>query len=296
MAHDVFPPTDFAEPGSPGSEDTVGSDDTDAPGDETKGLRAFFLGRWNSLWYLVLVIGFILFELTAQPALVAVAICSKFGLEDVRNGYWLRRSDPLRVRGKVLFWFSLSRGLWKTTLVAFVAMVGFVFLAMIFGQRQLVARGHIVGSGATFLFGFILASLTTLTGVILARVGAIKIWLDAGVSEARAAREFPPRERGINRVSLILAAALILPVMMFLILMVGVAQANPAAIRNAIGFLLGLFVLPVVIIGTGAALSKSVVARYWAECWSRQPSARRGRTLREVAIEEGALDEQAGHV
>ena len=294
MPHDVFPPTDFAEPRNSGSEDHVDRDGTDAPAEQTKGLRAFLFGRWNSLWYLVVVLGFVLFELTAQPALVAVAICSKFGLEDVRNGYWLRRSDPLRVRGKVLFWFSLSRGLWKTTLVAFVAMVGFVFLAMIFGQRQLVARGHIVGSGATFLLGFVLASLTTLTGVILARVGAIKVWLDAGISEARAAREFPPRQRGINRVSLILAAALILPVMMFLILMVGVAQANPAAIRNAIGFLLGLFVLPVVIIGAGAALSKSIVARYWAECWSRRPSPRRGRTLRDVAVEEGVIDEPAG--
>jgi len=288
MSRDEFPPTHFAEPTDTRFHDVPGEN----AGDGQTGLGEILFGRWNSLWFLLMAIGFGLFELTAQPALVVVAICTKFGIADVRNAYWLRRRDPARVRGKVLFWFSLSRGLWKTTLVAFLTMVGFVFLALIFQQRQLVAPGHVVGSGATFLFAFILASLTTLTGVILARVGGVRVWVDAGLTEARQDKEFPPPEAGFNRVSLILASSLILPVLAFLVLLAGIAQANPAAIRNAIGFLLGMFVLPVVIIAVGSALAKSVVAREWEDCWAWEPVTRR-RSLRDVAIEEGVIDEQA---
>lgn len=291
MHADEFPPNDLSAPTHTVPDHVLDENDVDGsdPRGDEPGWRELLFGRWNSLWFLVMAIGLVLFELTAQPSLVAVAICSKFGLADIRNGYWLRRRDPARVRGKVLFWFSLSRGLWKTTLAGFVAMFAFVWLAAIFGQRQFVARGHVVGSAATFLFGFVLGSLTTMTGVILARIGGIRVWLDAGISEAREDNEFPPPETSSNRISLIVAASLILPVIIFLMVLAGVAQANPAAIRNAVGFLLGMFVLPVVIIGAGTALSRAIVARTWEDCWAWEP-VRRRRSLRDVAVEEGVIE------
>lgn len=253
--------------------------------------KELIFGRSNTLWFLVVATGFLLFELTAQPAMVAVAVCSKFGIADVRNGFWLRRTDPLRARGKVCFWFCLSQGLWKTTLVAFVAMAMFVVLANFLDARGGPPAGFI-GSAMTFLLAFIMASLTTLIGALLARVGGVVVWIDGELTESRRQNLFPPREGTSNRIHWLLAGAMTLPVVIFLVATLIVAEARPGAVRNSIGLIVGLFVLPVGIFAGGLALAKTVVASNFDQCWAVE-SRRKGMTLRQLAIQEGVLPRES---
>src|SRR5947209_18895965 len=62
-------------------------------------------------WTGLLAVGWVLYELTAQPAVGAVAVCLKFGWEDFRTALWLRRRDPDRRRGRACFWLYAGNGL-----------------------------------------------------------------------------------------------------------------------------------------------------------------------------------------
>ena len=268
--------------------DSFSEPDFDEQQNEVSWTELIF-GRSNTLWFLLMAIGFLAFELTAQPALVAVAVCSKFGIPDLLNGLWLRRTDPLRARGKICFWFCLSQGLWKTTMVAFVAMLMFIAIA----QLLLVQNGQppagFVGTAMTFVMSFITASLTTWMGFVLARTAGHLIWIDENLKASRKTKTFPPQPGTNNRVRWLLAGSMILPIVIFLMTTLIVANARPNAIGNAIGLLVGLLLLPVAIITIGLNVAKIVVAKEWEDCWLVE-SKRRGKTLREVAAEAGVIE------
>lgn len=264
----------------------MSSEFPDNPPEEPSWSELLF-GRNNTVWFLVVAIGFLIFELTAQRAVVAVAVCSKFGIPDILNAFWLRRTDPLRARGKTCFWFCLSQGLWKTTCVAFAAMLMFIVLSQFLAPRGGPPPGF-VGTAMTFLIGFILASLTTVIGSIIARVGGIRVWIDGNLTNARREKRFPPEEGVANRIHWLLAGAMILPVIIFLIATLIVAGARPNAVGNAVGMLVGLFLLPASIFGGGLLVAKAIVARDFDDCWARE-SQKRGMTLKELARQEGIL-------
>ena len=257
-------------------------------------------GRSNTVWFLVVAIGFLLFELTAQPALVAVAVCSKFGIADFLNGWWLRRTDPIRARGKSCFWFCWSQGLWKTTFVALIAMVMFVLFTGLLNQggggngaKGAGPPDAFFGMAITFLVALILASLTTVIGVLIARIGGMLIWIDGNLTHCRRGKIFPPEEGATNRVGYLLAGALILPVVLFLVMTLVVANRRPGAVKNAVGLLIGLLLLPATIFGGGLLLAKGVGASTFDECWAIEMK-RRGITLEELAREEGVLPMENG--
>lgn len=260
------------------------------PIDETEiSWKELIFGQSNTLWFFVMAIAFVLFELGAPPALVAVAVCSKFGTGDVLNAFWLRRTDPVRRRGKVCFWFCISQGLWKTSMVALAAMVLFILVTTMLAARPAGPPAGFVGTALTFLFAFILASLTTVLGAILARVAGVMVWIDGTLSDSRRNNEFPPRQGVENRVRWLLAGGLILPVVVFLMLAIAVAGAQPGALQNAFGLLVGLFLLPMGIIAGGLIVARAVVASTWRECWGLQPRSR-GLSLEDLAAAEGIVD------
>src|SRR2546421_118232 len=94
--------------------------------------------RWHGAftWTGLLVVGWVLYELTAQPALGAVAVCLKFGWEDFRTARWLRRRDPDRGRGRACFWLYVGNGLWKTALVALVILFAMVVAVRVAARRR----------------------------------------------------------------------------------------------------------------------------------------------------------------
>ena len=60
------------------------------------------------VWFILISTGWVLFELTANPALSAVVACLKFGWNDSLTARWMRRTDPNRARGGTYFWFLLG--------------------------------------------------------------------------------------------------------------------------------------------------------------------------------------------
>src|SRR5262245_939797 len=71
--------------------------------------------KWRSpfTWSILIVLSWLIYEVTAQPVLGAVVACIKFGWEDYLTGRWLRRVDPNRCRGQVLYHAYLAYGFLK---------------------------------------------------------------------------------------------------------------------------------------------------------------------------------------
>src|SRR3954454_11024639 len=75
----------------------------------------------------LLALGFVVYELTAQPGLGAAIACTKFGWDDFLTARWLRRRDPDRRRGRAEFWLFVAAGLWKTAVTGVVVMFAVAF-------------------------------------------------------------------------------------------------------------------------------------------------------------------------
>src|SRR5690349_9796317 len=72
----------------------------------------------------LLMLGIVVYELTAQPGLGAAIACTKFGWDDFLTARWLRRRDPNRRRGRASFWLFVAAGLWKTAVTGVIVLVG----------------------------------------------------------------------------------------------------------------------------------------------------------------------------
>jgi hypothetical protein len=179
-------------------------------------------GRWLGAlaWPLVVLIGLLLFELTAQPAVAVIALCLKFGWNDLRTAWWLRRRDSRRGRGWACFFLYISSALWKITLSGFLLLLAlFVVLAVVFviGGKKVQPPDALANQlSAALLTGLIGASLAmplSWVAVFLALVSRSKLWLDGQVNRARREDCWPPSDgpanRG-NRAGLLILSALIM--------------------------------------------------------------------------------------
>jgi len=97
-------------------------DDAMGLGEEQRSPRRW---RWPFTWLGLLALCWVVYELTRQPALGAVAVCLKFGWEDFSAARWLGGANPDRARGRCCSWLYFAWGLWKTAIVAFVMSVAF---------------------------------------------------------------------------------------------------------------------------------------------------------------------------
>ena len=140
-------------------------------------------------WTGLFLAGWLLYELTAQPALAAVGVCLKFGWEDFRTAWWLRRRDSDRRRGAACFWLYLANGLWKAAVVAFVMGFALGMVAeQIPGPRRARRLEEIVGAIVlTTVFGFSLSGLAAMRAIWIARRDGLRLWLhSASTALARA--------------------------------------------------------------------------------------------------------------
>src|SRR5262245_64316596 len=94
--------------------------------------------RWQGpfTWTGLLAVGWVLYELTAQPALGVSAICIKFGWEDFRTALWLQRRDPHRLRGRACLWLYIANGLLKMTGVALAMTIAITCMGMYLEVRK----------------------------------------------------------------------------------------------------------------------------------------------------------------
>jgi hypothetical protein len=239
---------------------------------------------------LLLLIGLVLYELTAQPALGVAAICLKFGWEDFATAIWLRRTDPDARRASACFWLYLASGLWKAAITASIMIFAFAFLKGMQGPRAPGPQPggmppQVVGAILTALGGYVLSGLTTVVAVVIAWWGGVKLWLDSEVHRSRRGNYWPPAEDADHRANqagrLVVTALILLVVPTLMATVVGLiaAMAPPPGVRwepwlvlLALGIsVVGMVGGPASILFTRDLLAHRVMAARPSECWGEDP-------------------------
>jgi hypothetical protein len=235
------------------------------------------------LWPVILLLGWLLYELTAQPALAVTVVCLKFGWESFRTGWWLLRHDGQRGRAWACFFLYVSSGLWKAALTAFVLLVGYV-LGMAATAPVKPAPGQVavdlwhecLVAFLTGMGGILLAMLTTALAVAVAWLSREKLWLNGSIHDARRKDCWPPTDElggGINRLGL-LTVPLLLATWLAIIGGVGAtlrAMNGPNAPLTILAVCL-LACFPWVWINfMHGYLTRHVFAQSPTECWGSPP-------------------------
>jgi hypothetical protein len=227
--------------------------------------------RWRGVftWTGLAAAGFVIFELTHQPALGAVALSLKFAFEDFKTARWLYRYDPWRARGRACWWAYVAWGLWKAVVAAFgIVVVAFGFLAVFgdpFGvalpQRVMALAG---GAALTISASLGLSSVATVWAVVLAARHKVRLWVDESVKFARRDRLWPPYGQSprppVNRL-----AALENTTFLYFCLIVITLATRPRGGANWISTAICVGALPVALLWIW--LAHSVRANAPGECW-----------------------------
>jgi hypothetical protein len=269
--------------------------------------------RWGGHLTLpmLLLLGWLLYELTAQPALGVAAVCLKFGWEDFRTAGWLRRRDPDRRRGRAAFWLYTASGLWKSAITASVMIFAFAFVkGLQEANRAPAPRGQprdgippqVIGALLTAFGSYVLSTLATCAALFLALWYRLKLWLDAGVHRARRDNLWPPPDDPAprtNKAGRVVLTALILTIFTGgFAALVAVAVGVSGRQLDAFGLLLVLAVLVLLMFGVPVAilvgrdlLARRVFAAAPSECWGTVPA---GETLW-AALDQPDLDRAPGY-
>lgn len=227
-------------------------------------------------WLIVGGLAWLLFELTANSALVAVVACLKFGWYDFRNGLWLYRTDPRKERGLASFFFYLALGFWKISLSAVALTFGILIVT---SSLQLAFPGaEILGTLFSLWFSCGLATLSTWIACGLAWKRNLKVWVDSTMTYSRKHNIWPPAPFGTNKLHPLLLAAGVVAVTASLVfgIIVGVALAEGNNLQGGwivIGVMLGLILFAGGLLAVTEYLAKTICAPHWSECW--HPGERR---------------------
>jgi hypothetical protein len=139
------------------------------------------LARWKAwvTWSTLLVIGLLIYELTTQPVLGVIVVCSKFAWNDFLLAFLLRRVDPNRPRGRTVSWFCLAFGLLKVVYASvFLAVALFLMLGAPIGPagfQGILLRW--ISAWGVALFGYLLITAVVFTGAVYCKQSQLKVWL-----------------------------------------------------------------------------------------------------------------------
>jgi uncharacterized membrane protein len=199
----------------------------------------------------MLPLGWLIYELTAQPSFALVVACARFGWNDLLTAHWLLRTDPDQGRGRTCFWFYVASGLWKITVAAFVITGSILILMVALNGKP--PRG-LLDAGLTAAIGIALLAVIPLVGVMHARVFKVKVWVDSSIHASRRHDVWPPRATGLNSAMGLLFPALLVPVV----------------VTALITFQLGVWSLLACVLGEGTyiwMLFRGVAAERPDDCW-----------------------------
>jgi hypothetical protein len=245
-------------------------------------------------WPLLLLLGWLVFELTADAAVGAVVACAKFGWNDLLTAHWLRRNDPRAARGRACFWFYLASGLWKVSVTAAICMFVALFVIMYEEaanpQRQNDPSAAVVAVFLQAAICFVLASGAATVGTACALRNRVKVWVDTAVHASRRLDRWPPSSGcAVNRARMVLTTSLITMVTLFFIGLFFVTSAivgepgrvNPGAAGWITGIMLAAMLLSAVfILGTREWLLRSIIATDPSQCWPWSEEPRPGDATR----------------
>jgi hypothetical protein len=228
--------------------------------------------RWISplTWSVLSLLALLVFELTAQPTLSAVVMCSKLGWENLLTGLWLRRVDPNRGRGAACFWFSLLVGTFKICMTAFGLSVVIIIAMNVSGEARPGPGGVHKGS-SLFLSLFCLAIVTEvllaffgLPACIHAKRHKVKVWISPMLHRARRAGQWPPADPSdLDRANF--GDVALLPATVMGVVGIAGGAANLIMDLKLPTIPVVAFALPAIVIVVW--LSRGVTATKVTECW-----------------------------
>lgn len=245
----------------------------DLPPEESADRRSA-LARLFLSWPGLILLGLLIFELTSLASLGVVILCCKFGVEDFRTAWWLRRRDPDRSRGRTCFWLYAAWGLWKVAITATTLMLVFG-IASAFDRAQ-VAQNQVpdgfIEAGLTAFFGFTVSGVATSCAFLRASRRKISLWLDGGVHWSRRHDSWPPSDEPFNRTNklgpLIFTALTVLGFPCFLTGIIVIASQVAQQERIAMAVFVFLLVgVPVLGLWLADRLKVRFQARLPSDCW-----------------------------
>jgi len=224
-------------------------------------------------WLGLITLAWALYELTAQPAIGAMALCLKLGWDDFRTACWLRRRDPSRKRGRTCFWLYLANGAWKVTVSAVLACEVIIIIAV---ERQGGRWGQqteelLVGTALTVGVGWLISLWATLLAVWLAWRNGLKLWLHSAVHHAWHADSWPPHLHGggrRNRLEWLLVPQSVLAVVALgTLLLIGLIMTGDLVI---VGIGCGVMLIASCVLGNrfrDISFEDSLRAKKPEQCW-----------------------------
>jgi hypothetical protein len=230
--------------------------------------------KWNSalIWSTLGLIGWLAFELTAQPAVGVAIFCSRFGWDDFLTAAWLRRTDPHRARARACSWFCLSLGMTRILFAAFGLMM---LVTSILGSLQGAGPNQNPNPNRdlpNYFYGLIFLMLVAtpilaffaILGSVAARRGRTQVWIDASLSRARHRNLWPP-EYSSGLVSPLQNKARLAWLSMLAIVVSG-GLVLSGVVVFAVGKTAGAIVLAAesVLI---PLVTRGVLAQHPADCW-----------------------------
>jgi hypothetical protein len=247
-------------------------DDRDAPRPQGSFLTlpVLFLMAW------------LIFEVTHNPALAAMAMCLKFGWEDFRTALWLKRTDPERGRGAACCWLYVASGLWQTAIIGVAMALLTVVIAELIQIKQ-QGQGNLLQlfMGAVFaiLFGFVFSTVSTYIALGYAHRHGVRPWLNGAVHIARRHGHWPPLYGQHNRVmilvltTVIITFVILVPVLLILGAIV-LRPIIPVPFLAGLGFVVPLFfyvvLLPASLIIVINLRRQGFFAQHPADCWGEE--------------------------
>ncbi|VTS08930.1 hypothetical protein [Tuwongella immobilis] len=236
---------------------------------------------------LLLLLGWVVYEITMLPGLAALFMCLKFGWADFRTAFWLRQTDPNKPRGQACFWLYVTSGVWKVAFMGlFMAiLVGILYLIQLdlrpMGprkQEQQSAEQLAHGALVVLMAGLGVCSLLSVHTTLIGRRNRVRYWLASGIHRDRELQHWPPRQGQNNRATIVLITGLTLFVLftvppVALLLLIGIRQFVP--IPRPYVVILCLFVIfwgvPWLVASLMDWVRKWMIADRPADCWEVIP-------------------------
>jgi hypothetical protein len=164
------------------------------PVDERPRRRRFALS-----WLTLLALGWLVYEMTAQPVLGILSVCVKFGWERFRTAWWLLGVDPARRRAWTCFTLYVASALCRVAGAAAMLSAAFILEMIILLDlgvvRQPDLRAAVLATLGTLGVNILCAAVAGCAAVVLAHKYRIKVWLHPSVDSARRHDLWPPPDR-----------------------------------------------------------------------------------------------------
>lgn len=248
-----------------------------APPDDDSNTKKSWISQYWVFW---LVLAFIVYETTSQPALATLIACIKVGWDEFSMAHWLLKVDPDRSRVVPKMALYIAYGLWKIAITSCLVLIGVFWMVRLI-QPNGVPVGiqvfrAVQGVSVSLMLGFGLSTLFTLFSFTLAIVTGSRLYAGRAVTSARMGHYWPPvscpagflGSNGNFARWLLFTALFMLYGVFGAVVAVNIRKNEPNPARREAKSMLFLSVLGLGCMGAYLYLNRKVVAQKPEDCWA----------------------------